>query len=217
MLGRRGRGGSEAVLGVHLKEMNMYGNPNLQDYNSHHQPNIQNMPSGSFYNNRSHQQIGNGIDPNSNSNRSNNPLFNKKIRKSNMSMKRVDKISRVSVDKSKKRASKNGSKTNFHGIFDAIMNNNSSNRSALNNRSQRNKSGLLSRGFMPNKSKGSLGALMGRDRSVGGGLGRKNSRGMGKRNLNSRHGNDEGASKAKFGLDIFGPKRSVPKRRAYFD
>jgi hypothetical protein len=123
-------------------------------------------------------------------------------------MKRVDKISRVSVDNKKQR--NKPQKTNFHGIFDAIMNT-SSNRSGLNaSRSQRNKSGLLSRGFMPNKSKGSIGANLGRDRSMGNINARKKKRPLGNRNGN-------GASQGKFGMGIFGPKRSMPKRRAYFD
>jgi hypothetical protein len=175
------------------------------------------MPSKSFYN-KSRNQMQNSREPSSN--RSNNPLFNKKLRKSNMSMKRVDKISRVSVDQSKNRNSKQPQKTNFHGIFDAIMNN-SNNRSGYNNnaRNQRNKSGLLSRGFMPNKSKGSLGAMMGRDKIMGNiqginGPGRKK-RALSKRNVHGQSGHL--GSKGKFGLDIFGPKRSIPKRRAYFD
>lgn len=121
-------------------------------------------------------------------------------------MKRVDKISRVSVDNKNNR--KKPPKTNFHGIFDAIMNT-SNNRTGLNaSRSQRNKSGLLSRGFKPNKSKGSLGAGMGREKSMGSIHQRRKKRTMGGRN---------GASQGKFGLEIFGPKRAMPKRKAYFD
>ena len=111
-----------------------------------------NIPSSSFYNSNNLRSLNDRKE-------SSQPEYEQERRRSQAHMQRVDKLSRGSMDKQKPvdpAQNRANQRTDYNQLFDNIM--------GGSNRPNREKNlGLLSKGFMPNKSKGSIGANMFRD------------------------------------------------------
>ncbi len=108
MMDRSGRSGSEAQLGQQVNTQ-----ANMGNYSTH-------VPSSSFYSKQSNNNL---LDPQQKFERKrNDSIISQGYKRENISMKRVDKLTRVSVDKGGIGRSKQPDKTDYNGVFESIMN-----------------------------------------------------------------------------------------------
>lgn len=165
-----------------------------------------NIPSSSFYNSNDLRHMNDNKDFAKNQ-------VEKERRNSQANQQRVDKLSRGSMDKTKApepTQNRANQRTDYNQLFDNIM--------GGSNRQTREKNlGLLGKGFMPNKSKGSIGANMFRDRSmenISQNLGiKRDSRPPGK---NTGFGDTEkGITPKEKPQSFFSQKSDAQRRKAY--